>query len=680
MSDTTVGGMTEVSEVVEVNVENEMGELCLGSDSSVDESRLVFELIDDETPDTFCGRFVGEHLIKLRNYEQASRFGFVMEAWSKSDDESSEVKNFIRLSEPFNRVELRYSHLKNARFATANGGYGIRGLTLRWDSAIWGLLREIESVPYSNPFSFPSCEELSKILLDLEFRPETSESGRAICRATIAIQYALSLLYGYDRCGSMSRYLRQLVDELIDVHDRVRHLSMMSSLNISGRDLDIIQRVLPERICEQIGIPFSFESCLRDDYYKCLEFNVEIVFDRLCSCNECGSRRKDRMNRLIANGIGDVYKKRRKNEKRYEYFENNYVQVTRYPNLGVLRLPSVRHMDPIQQSVVCKYLCKDLMYGVHYGSCSLIARVQGVPLPYSAVEKMNLDLSYGLYLVNNVYFMCFLIRCVRDVVRTEQNEYAELIVGLVRDAAATLREDVESRVRGGAEYPVFVSSDPRETGVSDEERDLSLANALEGLTFKDDESSIEIVNDDYSETTSHHRKIGGFCRDAAKMMDLVEAFRVPKALRENRAREELVLHTFRIRKMYSERPLPGFYGDRLVPYYVFVGGSRRRDGAAIRLDGVTLSDAEIVRGHWRSDELLIGIRSRYDSFHSVEMIRNVCVRRETLMMELDRLYVPKGILDYLDDEDGEAANVCENEQIHDSISLHDYDSHSVYRS
>ncbi|CCE56700.1 M27 protein [Murid betaherpesvirus 1] len=636
--------------------------------SEVDDTQFVFELVVDETADSFCRRFIAEHLVQLRNYEQASRFGFVMDAWSRESGKATEIRSFIRLNKPFNHIELKYSYLKNARLATANGGYGIRGLTLAWDSAIWGLLREIEFVPFANPFSFPSCDGIAKILFDLEWRPEASDSCKALGRATVAIQYAISLLYGYDRSASMSRYLRRLVNELIDLHDRMRNMSLMSSLRIPGRDLEIVQRLLPERICQQLGIPFSFESCLLDSYYECVEMTMEVIYDQLCYCRECRMRRGERLERLRAQKIGTKY--RRRNPDGIRLFEENYVRVAAYPNIGVLRLPKIRHLSDEHQTLVCGHLARDLMYDVHFGSSSPLARVNGIPLPFTAVDCMDIDLGYALYMANNVYFMLFLIRCVRDVVRSEQREYVDLVTGLVREASVMLRRDVDARIRAGADRPVFVASDPRQDGISDEERDLSIANALDRLTFSDERP--DGYEDDDNEALERmfieqrYERMGGFSRDAAKFMDLLDAFRVPKALRENRAREELLLHTFFIKRMYDERPLAGFYGDRLIPYYIFVGGYRRRDGAVIRMGAVTLSDTEIVKGHWRADDL-VGMRLRYyDTFEYVDMLRNISVNKQTLMMELDRLYVPKRELDELVISDKDSSGSDEETEDADS--------------
>lgn len=590
------------------------------------EVKMVFELINDEPPDPFCRKFISDHLVQLKNYECASRFGFEMDSWTKGNGRSADITGFVRFNKAFNHIELKYSYLKNARFATANGCYGIRGLTLSWDSAIWGLLREIESIPYSNPFTFPSCEGICEIIKNMQFRDETTAAAKSLCRATVAIQYALSILYGYDRCGSLPRYLRCLIDDLLELYERMRNMSLMPNLKIEGKDLSLIQQVLPERICQQLGISMTCEACLLDDYYDCVESNIEMMFDSLCNCNECALRRSDRFCRISAARIGEY---RKKKSHRGLYFEENDVRVQSYPELGVIRLPKVRHIDEVHQTRLCKRLARDLMFDLQFGPCSALSRIQGVPLPFIAVDGMDIDLAYALYLASNVYFLCFLIKCVRDVIRNEEIAYTELAVALVKDAASILREDVEQRVRAGAEFPKDIPCDPRISDISPEARDLALAQCLEELSF----SGLE--------TTEQYGTIGGFCRDAAKFMDLSEAYHVPKALREHRAREEVILHTFYIKKMYDERPLPHFYGEKLVPYHVFVGGYRRRDGALIRMKGITLSDMEIARGHWTVSDVVTSRMRVYENFDNIDMIKDVCIRKETFMMDLDKMYVPK---------------------------------------
>nr|WEG71537.1 protein UL27 [Mastomys natalensis cytomegalovirus 2] len=622
--------MADLEVVSDCTLKMETGE-------EVSDAKIVFELIDDETCDPFCRKFVADNLIQLKNYESATKYGFVMDAWYKKNVNPSDVTGFIRFDRPFNHVELKYSYMKNARFATANGTYGIRGLTLAWDSAIWGLLREIESVPCSNPFSFPSCDGISRIIKVMEYRPEATESAKALCRVTVAIQYAMSILYGYDRCGSLPKFLRCLIDELYDLHERMRNMSLMPTLRIRARDLQLIQGILPERICQQLNVPMSPEACLSDAYYECVEMTMESIFDKLCGCKECCTRAMERFKTMECAKIGSRFKGTKNREP---FFEENSVRISSYPNLGVIKLPKVRHLDRIQQTLICKYLSNDLMFNLHFGTYSAISRVEGVPLPFTAVKNMDIDLAYALYLATNVHFMCFLVKTVRQVIRTEEAAYKELVLALIKDATMSLRDGVVSRVRAGAEMPVFVASDPRDSGITDEERDLALAGALERLTFEGVENS------------EQYGTIGGFCRDAAMYMDLVEAHRVPRALREHRAREDVLLHTFSIKRMYDERPLPKFYGEKLIPYHVFVGGYRRRDGALIRMKGVTLSDLEIARGHHD----LISARLRvYNTGNDVDMIKNVCVRKETLMMDMDRMYIPKvecsrAVSDYETDE------------------------------
>lgn len=619
------------------------------------EVKMVFELINDEHPDPFCRKFISDHLVQLKNYECAARFGFVLDSWTKGSIKSADITGFVRFNKAFNRTELRFSYLKNARFATANGCYGIRGLTLPWDSAIWGLLREIESIPYSNPFTFPSCEGMCEIIKSMQFRPETTEAAKSLCRATIVIQYALSILYGYDRCGSLPRYLRCLIDDLLELHERMRNMSLMPNLNIRRRDLSLIQRVLPEKICGQLGIDMTCEACLLDEYYDCVENNIEMMFDQLCNCDECGLRRSERFTKITLARIGEHRKKKR---NRSIYFEENNVRIQSYPELGVIRLPKVRHISESHQERLCKRLSKDLMYEFQFGPCNALSRMQGVPLPFVVVDGMDVDLADALYLASNIYFLCFLIRCVRDIIRNEEIAYTELAVALVKDAATLLREDVDVRVRAGIEIPTNIPLDPRSPDISPEARDLSLANCLEKLSF----SGLD--------TTEQYGTIGGFCRDAATFMDLLDAYHVPKALREHRAREEVLLHTFCIKKLYNERPLPQFYGEKLIPYHVFVGGYRRRDGALIRLKGITLSDMEIARGHWTVSDIVTGRIRTYDSFNHIDMIKDVCIRKDTFMMDMDKMYVPKIDLQRLESKnDSDSDSETMNDDTDDASSV-----------
>lgn len=81
-----------------------------------------------------------------------------------------------------------------------------------------------------------------------------------------------------------------------------------------------------------------------------------------------------------------------------------------------------------------------------------------------------------------------------------------------------------------------------------------------------------------------------------------------------------------------------------------MGGHRRRDGAVVRSGGVNLTDIEIVRGHWRPDDMMNARLRYFDSIDSIEMIRNVSIRQETLMFDLDRMYISRSELESLESD------------------------------
>lgn len=133
--------------------------------------RTVYELVDDDVLDPFARWFLSEYLVRLGNCEHASRLGIVMDSWSKRNGKCpKEITRFLSVNEPFDHVELKLSYLRNARLATANGCYGVRGLTLKWDTAIWSLLREIDCGTYANPFLVPNSVRFSGILASLQLR------------------------------------------------------------------------------------------------------------------------------------------------------------------------------------------------------------------------------------------------------------------------------------------------------------------------------------------------------------------------------------------------------------------------------------------------------------------------------------------------------------------------------
>lgn len=617
----------------------------LEAEAPVVQRRIVYELVEDDVIDVFVRRFLSDYLVRLGNCEYALRLGFVLDSWSKRNGKCpKDITRFLSVNEPFDHIELKVSYLKNARFATANGCYGIRGLNLKWDTAIWSLLREIECAPCANPFVFPNCARLSDIIADLEFRPEASVVSKALCRASVGVQYAVSILYGYDRAGSIPRYLRSLIQEFIDLNNRIRHISDMTTLNVTAEEVAIIQDALPERVAERLGIPFSpycHKIFLADGYYECVEAAVDGMFDRLCGCSECGMRRSEKVVAVRARTLGDdrglttrrgLLKKKRRNR----FFEENVVGLSFLPEMGRLRLPKIRHLDLVQQEVLCRHIGRDLMFDCIFGACRGMSRIRGVPIPFCSAENLNLDLAYILYLACNCYFLAFIIKHVYEVLRYEERAYRDFIIALVRDAAQTLREDVHARVIAGAETPVCVYPDVRDPGLSAEDRDIAIARVLEGLTF----DGYDVVVHEFRPGNSLETKVGGFCRDAAIFLDVVEAYRVPKALRENRARGELLAHTLGIRRMYDGRVLSEFHGEKLVPYHLFFSGHWRRDARALRNNNVTLLDEELVHVR-RDDELFIGHVGFYDHFEDMDVIREIPVKKRTFMMELQKMYVSK---------------------------------------
>ncbi|AAF99127.1 pR27 [rat cytomegalovirus strain Maastricht] len=584
-----------------------------------------------------------------------------MDSWSKRNGKAPrEITRFLSVDEPFDHVELKISYLKNARFATANGHYGIIGLALRWDTAVWGLLREIECVPYSNPFVFPNCARLSGIIAAMQFRPEANEVVRALCRACVAAQYGVSILFSYDHCAAVPRYLRSLVQELVELNDRIRHLSIVSNLRVEAEDLGVIQGVLPERVAALLGVPAAHELFLSDEYYDCVEAAVDAMFDRFCECAECGMRRSERIVAVRARALGDargltarrgMLRKKRRNR----FFEENDVALPFCPELGRLRLPRIRHLDLVQQELLCRHIGRDLMFDSMFGVCRGMSRMRGVPIPFCSAEKLNLDLAYVLYLASNSYFLCFLIRTVRDVMRHEERAYGELCLGLARDAARALREDVEARVAAGAVPPRRTYFDFLDPGLSAEEKDLSIVGALERVTFR----GCRVVERRDPDGTSVDERVGCFRQDAAVVLGAAAAYHVPRALREHRAREELLAHTLGIRRLYDERVLAEFHGEKLVPYHLCVGGHWRRDGWAVQARNVTLLDEEIVGV--RGDDMFAGHVDFYERFEEVEVIREIPVKKRTFMMELQRMYVSKSELAAYADADVEIEEAADED-------------------
>uniref|UniRef100_A0AAU7E1X1 Protein UL27 n=1 Tax=Lemniscomys rat herpesvirus TaxID=3141920 RepID=A0AAU7E1X1_9VIRU len=536
-------------------------------DGLYSERRLIYEMIDDETLDEFGRRFVDVYLSALRSRRDAIRLGLMDAKLRHADagpitwDEMNECKSRLMVtSRQACVIELRHSYLKNAKYATAAGKYHIKGLTLKWDTAIWSLLREVEQSPQANPLIYPSATKYTELLAGLEFRPEASEIARSICRVMVIGHYALDSIYSYTNRGSLSRYLRSSCDFVCDIYDK---LERVSEILPERRERRLIEAILPTSVCRCMGLSYERvgrSAFFRRDYVMYAEHAMEMLYDAFCECDECRERRFERLSDAVHVGVGRT---RKCAPSRIPRFEKRYVRVANYPELGALSLPKIRHLNEVQQEDVCRWLEKDLIFSNREGRVHF-----GLPLPFGGSSCADVDHEYVLFLAANVTFLVFVVRTLYVIIRFQAAEYGHRLRQEVSGLANLLAGVARQAPRG-------LVVDPSD--VRTREGYLMAAEALRRLDFS---------------------KPGGrsFFENFSGFIDVSRNIPDYQSIREARTREELLLHHLYVRRMYddNEQPLKEFCGeDKLVPYYVFVGDRTPRTSTAVRNMAVDLSDREL---------------------------------------------------------------------------------------
>nr|WRQ19870.1 MAG: protein m27 [Herpesviridae sp.] len=548
------------------------------SDGLYSEKRVVYELIEDDMLDEFGRRFLKVHLTTIRSRKEAVRLGLLDAKLRHADagpitaEELNRSRSRLLVTgcDVF-VIELRYSYLVNARYATAAGKYGIKGMSLDWDTAIWSLLRELEKSPNANPLTYPSAGQFAKILAAVEFRPEASDVARSISRALSLGHYALNTIYSYTNRGSVSRYLRYLCDHVSDLYER---LSGLQQMMIERRDKRLVEAALPESICRCMGLDYNRVgrvAFFRRDYVLYCEHALEMLCDAFCQCDECQGRRFERVSHATHVGIPrkkrggeSSFRDKEASDKRTTpRFEKQYVRIRNYPELGALMLPRIRHLTEIQQADVCRMLEKDLFFVGQTGQVYSV----GLPLPFCRVSCADVDHGYVLFLVSNITFLMFVIRTLYVIVRSQATEYCRRLNRELMILVSLIRKKVSKSVPGLVE-------DPDREQLCDRYR--AAANALKRLNF----------------TNPLGRT---FFENFSALIDIVNEIPDYQQVREARAREELLLHHLYIKRMYDDdhQPLKQFCGDQLVPYHVVVGDASPRTSTVVRSLAVDLSDREL---------------------------------------------------------------------------------------
>ncbi|AAK57065.1 T27 [Tupaiid betaherpesvirus 1] len=538
--------------------------------------RVVYELIRDDPPTPFGEAFIGAHLqpveVALDSAPQSLAELRLRRKRSAARDDGpgcSSARDVVY--RPIVVIQFRSSYLQNAEFATAAGKYRIRGLLLPWDTAVWGLLRRSALPSRFNPLQRLRAADLCSYLNTVAFRPEASDVARHVARTVAVGQYAVQTVFDYRNPGGLSHYLRFLCESVHALYGRLERIGD----TLDDRARLLIADLLPRAVCRQLGYAYDPDDqtfIFDPQYLHASEQVLQILYDRLCDCEECQERR------FTAAAAATSLRRGPKRRKRSSWaaFERRDVVLEQYRELGVLRLPCLRHLKRDQQLELCQQLRHDLCFRRRQ---TLTARE--LLLPIGVPCGHGVSDAYALYLASNLVFTLFLAQTLHAIVRIEARAYIDLLSGHADALVGALRRQASYLQHGG-----LGDGDGNDAGPSggrspsDGRKLARLTRRLRGLDFGFGGGS-----------GSGTAFFTAFC----DFLEIVEKLPDYARLSEFQVREELLVHHFYLAQVYADPSPETQAGERLVSYYVQNGDACCQDAARLRALVVDLSDRELSR-------------------------------------------------------------------------------------
>lgn len=539
------------------------GDLC---ERLYNEPRVTYVIRKDGSVDAFGETFIRGHLRVLRGTVSAVSVGLaerrhrrerlrrVVADRIRSRDNESETPR------PTVTIVVHQSVIANSAIVSAHGKYNVRGLVLKDDIALWGMIRSIGLQDHRNPMLLPTADEFLKFLSGLTFRPEMSELGRCLARGIAVGQYAATSLMNYHNPGTMPSYLRNVCKRIDTLYRRVSGSKFRMNDDESEKFMD---EFMPRTICNRVGIPYvegDNSVFLNDDYVAHTERMLVVMYDRMCRCEECARIRTESC--LTACHVTGVPRR-----TKHRRFEKNYVTVRGRPEMGVLRLPPLRHLSDDKQDELCAELQRDLMYQWWFQDDD-----RTVPVWGASARADNLGKEYIMHLVANICLLQTVAVTLRDAIRLDVRCYGKVMNDVLREASALYLE----RARELEARPVCF---PHTENTP--ERYRSLANVLDD-TYRDvEEGSVNIME--------------GLCtlyRAAGRTPDY-------RIIPRDVVREELLLHYYFIRRMYTDPSPQTELGESLLTHFLWHG-----DGTSLCLRTLRRLSCDL------NDDELSGVRSR----------------------------------------------------------------------
>lgn len=352
------------------------------------EARATFCIHDDALDDEFCGSYISSRLEPLtarsRRTPQASRHRQRSAFGTSSTESTSECASTVSsdavederasgendtedLISGFGLrlvVELRYSSLYYAAWATAHGKYGVRGLHPRDDLALWGILRSLGLESKGGPLGPASVDEFEHQMRQARFLPGVSELARRAALGLALGQYLVNVVINFRNPGSYSMYIRQLCSLVETMYRRLRSISMYAE---APDELDVIMALFPDSLCKCAGLRIPVRErwvYVEESYVRALDDALNVLYNAFCECRECCERRGS----FVRNTPGAWSASARWDRCRSgsessdsTRFERRYVSLEKHWRLGALRLPPIRHLTKADQDKICESLTGNLL-------------------------------------------------------------------------------------------------------------------------------------------------------------------------------------------------------------------------------------------------------------------------------------------------------------------------------
>lgn len=515
---------------------------------------VLFEYVPDAPETLFAHLFLAAHFWRIRSFEDAVAHGVFdrrfrnqtepITAWSLSNPRC----DMIFVNKRHYVVRLKQSHIDNARTVTAHGKYNVRGLDLPWDTAVWGVLKAASASSQVNPFSLPGSESFRRLIRAARFRPEVSYMACCLARALALGQYAFNAVVDYRNQNSLSRHMRNVCGRLFRLYARLDEA--IGRLG-DGEDRDACLRLTPAAVCAAAGLPRAEGRVMTHAVHR--DFVLESsrallgLYARFCGCGDCARRYAGDLGRGVRDNGVDV--------------ESAYLLLRDRPDIGHVSLPPLRHLTDAERSGLCDQFRRDLLFDA-WGEKMYY---HDMILPVRGFTWHDPDRRFVVHIAENICLCLSVLRALHRLVRSEMRSYARLI----REELRTLAQICENKAYCFRNALVDDDEHPDMVALYE-----GLARFFDGVRFGNG--------------------LGGtFCAALACLEEC--SHRVPdyRAIPEFRIREEVLVHHFFVRRLYSACVDETFVGERFLPYFLEHGDPGVQDAAAIRAGAVELLDAEL---------------------------------------------------------------------------------------